>query len=275
MGQLKGAIPGLIIANIIFFAVTYGLPDMQEPMFRALALYFPQHPDFKPWQFISNMFMHGGFTHILFNMYALWAFGTPLALIWGKNKFLAFYFLSGIGAGVIYILVNYFQFNMIYNEVLAQGISPNQIQDLFELSRQEMSSLLNTTNYTRSVFAGVPRERLMDLYTLYSVPAVGASGAIYGVLVAFGVLFPNSKLMLIFFPFPIAAKYFIPVLIAIDLFSGVTGFSIFGSGIAHFGHVGGALIGFLLMLYFRKHSRIPPRVDRNEDQTERGIQSDI
>ena len=274
MGKLTGAIPGLIIANIIFFAITYGLPDMQEPMFRALALYFPQHPNFEAWQPISNMFMHGGFTHILFNMYALWAFGTPLALMWGKHKFLAFYFLSGIGASIIYTLVNYFQFNMAYDEVLAHGISPAQIQDLFELSRQEMASFINSTGYARSAFAEVSRERLVDLYTLYSVPAVGASGAIYGVLVAFGVLFPNAKLMLIFFPFPIAAKYFIPVLIAIDLFSGVTGFSIFGSGIAHFGHVGGALIGFLLMLYFRKHVRTPPKVDRNDDQIGRGLQSD-
>lgn len=272
MGKLTGAIPGLIIANIIFFAITYGLPDMQEPMFRALALYFPQHPNFEAWQLISNMFMHGGFTHILFNMYALWAFGTPLALMWGGNRFLVFYFLSGIGAGVIYTLVNYFQFNIAYNEVIAHGISPEQIQDLFELSRQQMSSFLDSANYARTAFAEVPRERLVDLYMLYSVPAVGASGAIYGVLVAFGVLFPNAKLMLIFFPFPIAAKYFIPVLIAIDLFSGVTGFSIFGSGIAHFGHVGGALIGFLLMLYFRKHARIPPNVDPHDDQPGSGVQ---
>jgi membrane associated rhomboid family serine protease len=241
MGKSLDAIKVLIIANVIFYVITFLVPDMQTSMFEALALYFPKNEHFGFWQLVTNMFMHGGFTHLLFNMYALWAFGTPLEQMWGINKFLVFYFLSGIGAGVIYTLVNYFQFNTIYNELINLGVSASEIQ-----------SLLETGNYTTASLSTFSEARLADFYHLFNTPAVGASGAIYGVLVAFGISFPNAKLALIFFPVPIAAKYFIPVLIALDLFSGITGFSIFGGGIAHFAHIGGAIIGFLLMWYWRK-----------------------
>jgi len=189
---------------------------------------------------VTSMFMHGGFSHILFNMYALWAFGTPLDQMRGKGKFLFFYFASGIGASVIYTLVNYYQFNHIYSELIGLGISNNQIQEF-----------LATGNYDTSIFSGITEKKLSTFYRHYVTPAVGASGAIYGILVAFGISYPNSKLALIFLPVPIAAKYFIPILIGLDLFSGVTGISIFGGGIAHFAHVGGAIIGFLLMWYWR------------------------
>jgi membrane associated rhomboid family serine protease len=116
------------------------------------------------------------------------------------------------------------------------------------VSAQDIDTALTSDVQTMRSFS---EEKLQDFWRLFNMPVVGASGAIYGVLVAFGMLFPNAKLFLIFLPVPIAAKYFIPVLIALDLFSGVTGFSIFGGGIAHFGHVGGAIIGFLLMWYWR------------------------
>jgi membrane associated rhomboid family serine protease len=238
------AIKLLILANVILFGVTFWLPGMQEKMFETLALYFPKNEKFRYWQFVTNMFMHGGFSHILFNMYALWAFGSPLEEMWGKNKFLVFYFLSGIGAGIIYVLVNYFQFDAIYNELVNLGIT-----------QDEILKFLETGSYTEATFK-LPITRLQTFYQLYNTPAVGASGAIYGVLVAFGISYPNAKLALIFFPVPIAAKYFIPVLIALDLFSGLTGFSIFGGGIAHFAHIGGAIIGFLLMWYWRGRDRI-------------------
>jgi len=180
--------------------------------------------------------------HILFNMYALWAFGSPLEQMWGRNKFLFFYFSSGIGAGLLYTAVNYFQFNNIFNELLSAGITSSDIQNLLETGRYN-SDILNL----------ISEKRLTDLYQIYNTPAVGASGAIYGVLVAFGMTYPNAKLALIFLPVPIAAKYFIPVLIALDLFSGVTGFSLFGGGIAHFAHVGGAIIGFVMMKYWEKN----------------------
>ena len=238
MRNRTDAILALIGVNAIFYVVTYLIPNMKDPMIDRFALYFPENPKFAWWQIVTNMFMHGGFTHILFNMYALWAFGSPLEIIWGKRRFLLFYFLSGIGASVIYTLVNYYQFNNLYNEVISMGVSASDIDKFLEMG-----------NLNSSV---VPEPFRTNLLSLYWTPAVGASGAIYGVLVAFGILFPNAKLALIFLPVPIPAKYFIPVLIGLDLFSGLTGFSIFGGGIAHFAHIGGAIIGFLLMWYWRK-----------------------
>lgn len=239
MGRITDAVKHLIILNVIFFAAS-ALLGLN--LSNWLALYFPKNEHFGLWQFVSHMFMHGGFTHILFNMYALWAFGSPLEQMWGRNKFLFFYFSAGIGAGLIYTAVNYFQFNNIFNEMINAGLTSNEIQNLLETGR-----------YNTDILSHISEKRLTDLYQIYNTPAVGASGAIYGVLVAFGMSFPNAKLALIFLPVPIAAKYFIPVLIALDLFSGLTGFSLFGGGIAHFAHVGGAIIGFIMMKYWEKN----------------------
>lgn len=195
MGKLTEAIKHLIIINVLLYVVTYYVPGMKERMLEWLALFPPETEFFKPWQLVTHMFMHGGLLHIVFNMYGLWAFGSPLEQMWGRNKFLFFYFSSGVGAALIYLLVNYLTGD--------QGM------------------------------------------------AVGASGALYGVLVAFGMSFPNAKLALIFLPVPIAAKYFIPALLFLDLFFGV--FSIPGDNIAHFAHIGGALIGFLIALYWKNN----------------------
>jgi len=239
MGRITEAVKHLIILNVIFFAADQLLGFHLD---NYLALFFPKNEHFGIWQYASHMFMHGSFMHILFNMYALWAFGSPLEQMWGRNKFLFFYFSAGLGAGLIYTGVNYFQFNSIFNDLINSGLQPQAIQNLLETGR-----------YNPEILNQVSEQKITDLFQIYNTPAVGASGAIYGVLVAFGMTFPDSKLALIFLPVPIAAKYFIPVLIAIDLFSGVTGFSIFGGGIAHFAHVGGALIGFIIMKYWQNN----------------------
>lgn len=244
MGKTLDVIKVIIAINVILCLITFQVPGWEEPMFETLGLYFPKNEHFRYWQLVTNMFMHGGLMHIIFNMYALWAFGTPLLEQWGGKRFVFFYFLSGIGAGVIYLLINYFQFNALYTELVAAGISADDLQ-----------TLLTTGKYMPSVFSSVSKEKVETFYQLFTTPAVGASGAIYGVLVAFGMTYPNAKLALIFFPVPIAAKYFIPILIGMDLFSGVTGVSIFGGGIAHFAHIGGAIIGFLLMWYWRPRQK--------------------
>lgn len=189
------------------------------------------------WQFFTHMFMHGGLLHLLFNMFGLWMFGTPLERLWGSARFLIFYFVCGMGAALIYTLINYYEFNTVYKLLTSAGLSTDKIQLMLE--HQRYPDWIITADQADTLFN-------------YNRPMVGASGALYGVLVAFAFMFPNVKLALIFLPVPIAAKYFIPAIVALDLFSGITGFSIFGGGIAHFAHVGGAIIGFLLMVYWRK-----------------------
>lgn len=196
MNKMTDAVKHLIIINVLFYAATYLVPNMEEKMLTWFALFFPTTNLFKPWQFITHMFMHGGSMHVLFNMYGLYAFGSPLEQIWGKKKFVIFYFAAGIGAAIIYTIANYITHD-------------------------------------------------------YGAWAVGASGAVYGVLVAFAMYYPNAKLALIFFPVPIAAKYFIPIMLFGDLFFGVTKYSV--GNIAHFAHIGGALIGFIFAYFWKQN----------------------
>lgn len=236
MNRITDAIKHLIIINVILFIV----PQLLKiDLTNILALHFPKNEHFGFWQYVSHIFMHGSFSHILFNMYGLWAFGTPLEQIWGKNKFIFFYFSAGIGAGLIYSLVNYYQFNGIYEQLISNGLSATDIQ-----------SILNSGRYNEELVS-LSNQVMSEFYSLYHTPAVGASGAVYGILVAFGLYFPNAKLALIFLPVPIAAKYFIPVMILGDLFFGMTKYSI--GNVAHFAHIGGALIGFLIAWNWKKN----------------------
>ncbi|MDE0599848.1 MAG: rhomboid family intramembrane serine protease, partial [Dokdonia donghaensis] len=187
----------------------------------------------------THMFMHdlSSPMHIAFNMYALWMFGSPIENALGQKRFIFFYFSAGLGAALIHTLVNYYHFNNASEAIMALGFNAQDITDI-----------LTTGSFSERI----PRETAQSLYESFSVPAVGASGAIMGVLVAFGMLFPNASLGLLFIPVPIKAKYFIPILVGIDLFSGVTGFSIFGANIANWAHLGGALFGFIMMFYWKK-----------------------
>lgn len=240
MGRMTETVKVLLIVNVLFFVGTLSLGDTA---YRLFSLWFVEHENFGVWQILTHMFMHGGFTHILFNMYALWAFGSPIEQVLGQKKFIFFYFSAGIGAALIHTLVNYFQFESGFQALLNAG-----------LDEQSIWQILETGQYNTMILDSVSADMLSSFYASVNTPAVGASGAIYGILVAFGMLFPNVSLFLLFVPVPIKAKYFIPALIAIDLVSGFTGYSLFGGGIAHFAHVGGALFGFFMMWYWKKNS---------------------
>jgi len=236
MNKLTDAIKHLIIINVIVFIA----PQLLQLDFtNMLALHFPKNKHFGFWQYVTHMFMHGSFAHILFNMYGLWAFGTPLEQMWGKKKFIFFYFSAGLGAGLIYTLVNYYQFNSIYEQLINFGLSASEIQNILDIGSYNDPRIL------------ISNDKMIKFYSLFHTPAVGASGAIYGVLVAFGLYFKDAKLALIFFPVPIAAKYFIPVMILGDLFFGMTKYSV--GNVAHFAHIGGALIGFIIAWYWKKN----------------------
>ncbi|NVK51620.1 MAG: rhomboid family intramembrane serine protease [Flavobacteriaceae bacterium] len=252
MGRLTDTIKHLIIINVILFAVPQ---FMQLNLAEYFALYFPKNENFGIWQYVTHMFMHGSFMHIAFNMYALWAFGTPLEQMWGRNKFLFFYFSAGLGAAAIYTLVNYYQFNGIYQTLIENGVTGSQITEFFSISSNTVEGFMASTESilkgSTTLKSPVNIEDVIEINRFYNSPAVGASGAVYGVLVAFGMSFPNAKLALIFFPIPVAAKYFIPLMLLGDLFFGVTNYSI--GNIAHFAHIGGAIIGFIIAWSWKKN----------------------
>lgn len=251
MERITKVVKHLIIINVIFFLVAELKIIPNLDLSRIMAIYFFENPNFKWWQYLSHMFMHGGLMHLFFNMYALWAFGSPLEKIWGQNKFLFFYFSCGIGAALLHSGVNYYYFQEGINLLIDNGIPAETVK-----------SILAEGKYNTAWEHILPKSKFDDMMSAYFTPAVGASGAIYGILVAFAMMFPDAKLMLLFVPYPIKAKYFIPILVGLDLFSGVTGFSVFGGNIAHFAHVGGALIGFIMMWYWRKNSFDANRWDR-------------
>ncbi len=236
MGRLTDAVKHLLIINVILFFATmiYG-----DQMYQWLSLWFPKNTNFEWWQVITHMFMHGSLMHIIFNMYALWAFGTPLERVWGRNKFLFFYFSAGLGSALLHSGVNYYLFNDGLNALVDAGLAKDQILDI--LARGQ---------YNTQWYELVPSSKVDSFLTAYNTPAVGASGAIYGILVAFAFMYSEAKLMLIFLPVPIKAKYFVPLLIAVDLIFGIGNVN---TGIAHFAHIGGALIGFIMMWYWKQN----------------------
>lgn len=236
MGRLTDAVKHLLIINVLVFIATQ---IYQEQMLTWFSLWYPENPNFEWWQVVTHMFMHGGLFHIVFNMYALWAFGTPLERMWGRNKFLFFYFSAGLGAALLHTGVNYYVFHDGLQALVDQGVDENQIMEI--IAGGQYSPAWNDL---------VGTDKVDSFLSAYNTPAVGASGAIYGVLVAFAFAFSEAELMLIFLPIPIKAKYFVPLLIAGDLVFGFTGAS---TGIAHFAHIGGAIAGFIIMWYWKNN----------------------
>jgi len=236
MGRMTEAVKHLLIINVIMFFATqlYG-----DQMFQWMSLWFPKNPNFEWWQVISHMFMHGSLMHIVFNMYALWAFGTPLERVWGRNKFLFFYFSAGLGSAALHTGVNYYLFAEGMGALEGAGIAKTQILDI-----------LANGQYSPAWYDITSKGTIDSMLMAFNTPAVGASGAIYGILVAFAFMYSEAKLMLIFLPVPIKAKYFVPILIAVDLIFGIGNVN---TGVAHFAHIGGALIGFIMMWYWKRN----------------------
>lgn len=236
MGRLTEAVKHLLIINVILFFATqiYG-----DQMYQWLSLWFPKNGNFEWWQVITHMFMHGSLMHIIFNMYALWAFGTPLERIWGRNKFLFFYFSAGLGSALLHSGVNYYLFNEGLSALVNAGMTKAQVMDI-----------ISNGQFSPDWYRIASRSTIDNFLSAYNTPAVGASGAIYGILVAFAFMYSEARLMLIFLPVPIKAKYFVPLLLLGDLIFGIGNVN---TGIAHFAHIGGALIGFIMMWYWKKN----------------------
>lgn len=229
-------INGLCFLATIIFSSTFGFSLVRE-----LGLYQPNSGNFAPYQVVSHLFMHGGFFHILINMFVLWMFGSVLENILGGKRFFIYYFVAGLGAAALYTSVNYLTNISIYNDLLQAGVSGSLLDQLSNATTKEefQSILYSVDNLTPAI-----RENMQSLYYSYNIPTVGASGAVYGLLAAFGLLFPNTPIYL-YFLFPIKAKYFVIGITVIELYSEITGGP--NDNIAHLAHLGGMLFGFLLL----------------------------
>lgn len=252
MGNITAVVKQLIIINVIFFIGSELVPAA-KPLF---SMFYFENPNFQIWQPLSSMFMHGNLMHIFFNMFALFSFGSTLEHIWGGKKFLIFYILCGLGAAALHLGVNYYEFHQGLSALELNGFSPQEVYSVLDQTRGQ---------YDTRWLNVLSQERLISMLSAYNTYAVGASGAIYGLLAAFALMFPNAGLSLMFIPVPIKAKFFVPGLLLLDLYLGVSGGgSIFGgsTGVAHFAHIGGALMGVLLMFYFKKVQFNQNRWDR-------------
>lgn len=227
--NLPPVVKNLLIINALFYAAKYVFESKGIDLSFYLGAFYFDSPLFKIWQPITYMFMHGGFTHILFNMFALYTFGSVLEVQWGAKRFINFYLITGLGALALQWGVQAFE---IY-QITGSPLNPGAVTiDLVK----GMSSLN---------LAGLSHSDAQTLLGIYSGPMVGASGAIFGLLVAFGMLYPNAELYIMFIPVPVKAKFIIPVYILIELSLGVA--NVAGDSVAHYAHIGGALLGFILV----------------------------
>jgi len=243
MYRISPTVKQLLIINIIFFLGTF-LSFNSEFIYSLFGLYFPENINFKFWQILTHMFMHGNLPHILVNMFALWMFGSSVESILGSKNFLFFYLTCGLGAAVSQLAFLYYNHYVDLEFFVNNGYESAEIINILNnKSKPEINSLVNNIGI----------EKVASIFSNFNSTMVGASGAIMGILVAFGMFFPESKLMLLFFPIPIKAKYFIPAIIIMDLFSAITGQAIFSpSNTAYVAHLGGALTGFIIMYYWKK-----------------------
>jgi membrane associated rhomboid family serine protease len=271
---LPPVVKNLVIINALFFLATISLYRYNIDLTSILGLHYPGAPGFKPYQFITYMFMHGGWDHILFNMFALWMFGGVIENIWGGKKFLIFYILTGMGSAVVYIIWIHFtlapNLNML-NEITAHPTA-QAIQQYFNeygfhinpyassLSQADINTFNRNVNLLEMGRAqhNVIQQIILFLSEykaemLNQMVVVGASGAIFGLLLAFGVMFPDS-LIYVYFAIPVKAKWFVLGYGLLELFSGIRNNA--GDNVAHFAHVGGMLVGFLIITYWKKRGKL-------------------
>jgi len=224
--ELPEVVKNLLILNGLFFLATVSLSNLGIDLVKILGLHQFQSTDFRPHQLITHLFMHGNFTHLFFNMFALWMFGKILENVWGSKRFLIYYMITGIGAASIHLLISQYQIISISNQI------------------PEMVNLAVEGRYNPSI----PISK--KLTQLIITPTVGASGAVFGLLLAFGMLFPNALLYL-YFAIPIKAKYFVIGYGLIELYAGISNNP--ADNVAHFAHLGGMIFGFFLIKYWKNN----------------------
>jgi membrane associated rhomboid family serine protease len=215
LGGMPPVIKNLVIINAVMLLIT---TFTGEFMYEKFSLFYFGSPLFRPYQLVTHMFMHGGFIHLFFNMYSLIIFGVVLEQVWGSKKFFLYYMVTGLGAALLHSLVLYI----------------------------DASSLMSAAQ------AG-DQAAIEGLSRLMMTPTVGASGAVYGVLLAYGMLFPNNVLQLLFPPVALKAKWFVLIFGAIELTLGISNT---GGNVAHFAHLGGMIFGYFLIIYWKKNNKM-------------------
>ena len=231
--NISPVVKNLLLINILFYIAQWTIPSFTQN----LELYPISSEDFKPWQLATHFFMHSPYSigHIFFNMFALVIFGSQLERVWGAQRFLGYYISCALGAAVLHLGVNYYRIHIIEINL--------SLEDLELFRNSAYDAFQKGMNFKDPVLA--------QLNLLHHTPMLGASGAVFGLLAAFGYLFPNTELMLLFPPIPIKAKYFVIGYAALELYLGVSNNP--SDNVAHFAHLGGALVGIIIVLYWRKN----------------------
>lgn len=229
LANIPPVVKNLLIINVIFYIAM--LLFGAQMMTSVLGVHYFDSPNFRIWQVVTYMFMHdySSLFHIMFNMFALYTFGTSLEYTMGSKRFLNFYLITGLGALAL---------QMVVQAVEVYGITGSIINN----GSFVIDAVKRTIGFNPEV---ISQDKASTLLSIYLTPMVGASGAIFGLLIAFGMLFPNAELFIMFIPVPVKAKYIIPVYVLLELFLGVKQFE--GDSVAHFAHLGGALFGFILV----------------------------
>jgi len=263
---LPPVVKNLLIINGLFFLASITFKNaFNIDLDNLLGLHFFKSDLFRPYQLVTYMFLHANFGHILWNMFALWMFGYLLENVWGPKRFLIYYLVTGIGAGLIQILVSWWNFLPVEQAMNAYISHPsidsfvsfvNQYpphsREFFEKLKMFLSDW--NTNPLNQHYAFLSSDYIVQLWQdQISVPTIGASGAVYGILLAFGMMFPNM-LVFIYFLFPIKAKWIVILYGAIELFSGISNNP--NDNVAHFAHLGGMVFGLFLILLWKKKSII-------------------
>jgi len=267
---LPTVVKNLLIINGLFFLATISFGSVfNVDLTKLLGLHYVLASDFSPYQFVTYMFMHGGFTHILFNMFALWMFGNTLENVWGPKRFLTYYMVTGIGAGIVYLIWISFQIMPVTNQIdlfinsrdlavlgnftgehtFRLNEFSGQIWQQFQEFQRSVKVLSANPSNADAMQTAVNFMTDYKAFYLNQFVVVGASGAVFGILLAFGMMFPNSVIYL-YFAIPIKAKYFVILYGAFELYSGV--FRGQDTNIAHFAHLGGMLFGYIIIVYWKK-----------------------
>lgn len=255
------AVKVLILINAVMYFLTLFVEQRTHVrLSNILGLHLPQSEFWAPYQYITHLFMHGSFGHLFFNMFALFMFGRILESVWGTRRFVFYYFVTGLGAAALNSLVGWWEYHKMYEQFLAFQNTP-QPELLAEFIRAHIShpaswvwELIDnwTTNPDSIQYIQAGEELFRRVITeTVNIPTIGASGAIFGILLAFGMLFPNTELYLMFLPIPVKAKYFVIGYGVIEFFLGIQ--NSVGDNVAHFAHLGGMLFGFFLIRYWNKN----------------------